>query len=180
MTSTTRTPFSQYAGVFLVTLATLMFEILLTRIISVNMWYHFAFMAISVAMFGMTVGALLVYLFPSHFTREKAARQLGLSALLFGISVDVCFLAYLCVPFIDDRQTLGTLLYVASLLLTYTLVAIPFVLSGICVCLALTRFPNSISRLYAADLAGAAAGCVALVFLLRHTEAPGRRRRTRL
>ena len=172
MTISTRTPFSQYAGVFLVTLATLMFEILLTRIFSVNMWYHFAFMAISVAMFGMTVGALLVYLFPLHFTRDKAPRQLGMAALLFGVSVDVCFLAYLCVPFIDDRQTLGTLLYVAGLLLTYTLVAIPFVFSGICVCLALTRFPSSVSRLYAADLAGAAVGCVALVLLLRHTDAP--------
>ncbi len=41
-----------YAGLFCVTLATLMHEILLTRIFSVTMWYHFAFMAISIAMFG--------------------------------------------------------------------------------------------------------------------------------
>ncbi len=47
-----------YLGVALVALATLMYEILLTRIFSVTMWYHFAFMAISVAMFGMTAGAL--------------------------------------------------------------------------------------------------------------------------
>ena len=171
-TSSERAPFSRYAGVFLVTLATLMFEILLTRIFSVNMWYHFAFVAISVAMFGMTVGALLVYLLPGFFSREKTPWHLGMSALLFGISVGACFLAYLCVPFVDDRQSLGTLLYVVSLLLTYSLIAIPFVLSGICVCLALTRFPSAVSRLYAADLAGAAVGCVTLVLLLRHTDAP--------
>lgn len=172
MTSSERTPISRYAGVFLVTLATLMFEILLTRIFSVNMWYHFAFVAISVAMFGMTVGALLVYLLPTFFSREKTPWHLGMSALLFGVSVGACFLAYLCVPFVDDRQALGTLLYVVSLLLTYSLIAIPFVLSGICVCLALTRFPGAVSRLYAADLAGAAVGCVVLVLLLRYTDAP--------
>ena len=42
----------------LVTLSTLMYEVALTRIFSVTMWYHFAFVAISVALFGMTVGAL--------------------------------------------------------------------------------------------------------------------------
>jgi hypothetical protein len=49
-----------YAGLFFTALSTLMFEILLTRIFSVTMWYHFGFMAISIAMFGMTVGAILV------------------------------------------------------------------------------------------------------------------------
>ena len=47
-----------YAGLFLVALATMMYEILLTRIFSVTMWYHFAFMAISLAMFGMTLGTI--------------------------------------------------------------------------------------------------------------------------
>ena len=62
-----RAGFGTFAGLFLVTLSTLMYETLLTRIFSVTMWYHFAFVAISVALFGMTVGALIVYLMPSHF-----------------------------------------------------------------------------------------------------------------
>ena len=53
-----------YLGIFLVALATLMYEILLTRIFSVTMLYHFAFVALSVAMFGLTAGALIVYLAP--------------------------------------------------------------------------------------------------------------------
>ena len=55
---------TEYVGIFLVAMATLMFEILLTRIFSVTMLYHFAFVALSLAMFGMTVGALVVYLAP--------------------------------------------------------------------------------------------------------------------
>src|SRR5213596_878242 len=59
------------AGLFLTTLATLMFEVLLTRIFSVTMWYHFAFMAVSIAMFGMTAGALVVFVRPRWFEPER-------------------------------------------------------------------------------------------------------------
>ena len=51
----------------MLTLAALMHEILLTRIFSVTLWYHFAFVAISVAMFGMTVGAV-----KKHLARARA------------------------------------------------------------------------------------------------------------
>jgi len=69
-----------YAGLFMVTLATLMEEILLTRIFSVTMWYHFVFLAISVAMFGLTVGGLLVYLAPRYFTGAEVMKQLTAGA----------------------------------------------------------------------------------------------------
>src|SRR5580692_5719944 len=55
-----------YAGVYFVALVTLMYEILLTRIFSVTLYYHFAFMAVSLAMFGMTVGGIVVYLHPAY------------------------------------------------------------------------------------------------------------------
>ena len=45
-----------FAGLFLVTLSTLTYQLLLTRTFSVTMYYHFAFVAISVTMFGMAVG----------------------------------------------------------------------------------------------------------------------------
>ena len=63
-----------------ITLATLMYEVLLTRIFSVTMWYHFAFMAISIAMFGMTVEQLLSTLFPGRFVASRAKSDLCLSA----------------------------------------------------------------------------------------------------
>ena len=69
--TTERATRSVYCGLFLITLATLVFEILLTRIFSITLWYHFAFMAISIAMFGITVGALVVHLRPGWFPPEK-------------------------------------------------------------------------------------------------------------
>jgi len=157
-----------YAGLFVVTLATLMNEILLTRIFSVTMWYHFAFVAISVALFGMTLGALRVYLSPDYFTEERTPIHLAYSSLLFAVSVVVSFLVHANLRFVFEASFSSFL----SIALTYSLFTMPFFFSGICVCLALTRFPKAISRLYAADLTGAALGCILLIYALRVTDGP--------
>lgn len=157
-----------YAGLFMVTLATLMYEILLTRIFSVTMWYHFAFVAISVALFGMTVGAMIVFLRPRAFTPERVSTHLTLSALGFAVSIVFSFLTYLSIPFVPQISLVG--LY--SIVLIYAVISLPFVFSGVCVSLALTKFPPHISTLYAFDLAGAAAGCVLLIYTLRLTDGP--------
>jgi hypothetical protein len=145
-----------------------MYELLLTRIFSVTMWYHFAFLAISVAMFGMSLGALSVYLLPRVFTDERTKMHLAASGLLFGLAIPLSFLTHLSIPFVVDKSVVG--LY--SIALTYVVIATPFVFSGVCVCLALTKFPRHVSRLYAADLAGAAAGCMLLIVALRVTDGP--------
>jgi hypothetical protein len=157
-----------YAGLFLVTLATIMYEIALTRIFSVTMWYHFAFVAISVAMFGMTVGALIVYLRPDRFPVERTDRSLGLSALLFGVAIVLSLVTQLAVPFAAGMSLLGMYIVV----FTYLIVAVPFVFSGICVTLALTRFPRQLPTLYGVDLLGAAAGCVLVILALDVTDGP--------
>ncbi|KPL02685.1 MAG: hypothetical protein AMJ90_05180 [candidate division Zixibacteria bacterium SM23_73_2] len=157
-----------YAGLFMVTLATLMYEILLTRIFSVTMWYHFAFMAVSVAMFGMTVGAILVYLLPNYFTQKRAKYHLALSSLLFGLSIVVCFLIYLNTPLVTNTMIGGLF----SSAFIYVIISVPFMFSGICVCLALTKFPRQVSKLYAFDLAGAAVGCIVLIYTLKVTDGP--------
>ena len=145
-----------YAGLFLVAAATLTFEILLTRIFSVTLWYHFAFVAVSVAMFGMTAGALLVYLRPAWFPAARTRAAMGACAAAFGVSLVGATLAHLALPTASAFR----------LSATYVLASVPFVFSGIYVCLALTRFPQAVSRLYAVDLAGAALGCVGLLLML--------------
>jgi SAM-dependent methyltransferase len=157
-----------YLGLFFVALATVMYEIVLTRIFSVTMWYHFAFVAISIAMFGMTVGAIIVYLRPAFFTRERVTEHLALSAVLFAVSAVVSFLISLFVPFDGDMTVSG----VASTGVTYAIIAVPFVFSGVCVALALTKFPRRVGKLYAADLIGAATGCLWVIVTLNVTDGP--------
>jgi predicted membrane-bound spermidine synthase len=145
-----------------------MYEIGLTRIFSVTMWYHFAFVAISVALFGMTLGALIVHYFPRFFPDEKLRTLLWRYTLLFAVTIPPCFITQLSLPFTPRATVVG----VWSVLATCVIISIPFVFSGIVVALVLTRFPDRINRLYAADLIGAAAGCVGLVLLLQWFDGP--------
>lgn len=155
-----------YAGVFVVTLVTLMYEITLTRIFSVTMWYHFAFMAISIAMFGMTLGGLAVYLHPAYARWDQAVEQMGRSSFLFAVWMVIGILTHLFVPF-EARTSLRGF---ASMFVTFASLSVAFVFSGICVCLALTRFPRQVSRIYAVDLAGAACGCLLLSLVFKVTD----------
>lgn len=157
-----------YVGLFLVTLATVMYEIVLTRIFSVTMWYHFAFVAISVAMFGMTVGALVVYLVPRLFPQARVDEQLAWSALGFGVAIVVSFELHMREPLRVDLTPAGILAAIWG----YGVLALPFVLSGVTVCLALTRFPHHVSVLYAADLAGAALACLLVIVALEVADGP--------
>src|SRR5215203_6180350 len=157
-----------FAGLFLTTLSTLTYQLLLTRIFSVTMYYHFAFVAISVTMFGMGVGALYVYGRPHVFTAARVHSALSRAALGFALTIVASFLAHVWLPFRPELSLYG----IASVVLTYAVLSVPFTFSGIVVALALTRFPRQVSALYGADLAGAAAGCALLGPLLRVTDAP--------
>ncbi len=156
-----------YFGLGAITLATLMHQILLTRIFSVAMFYHFAFMAISIAMFGMTVGAIVVYLRPAY-TRESAPRDLANASLAQAVSIVVTFIVFLQIPFIGDASLKNILL----LTVTYAVVSVPFVFSGITVSIALTKFPSHVGKLYAADLVGASLGGIVLIETLELTDGP--------
>ena len=63
--------------------AILMIELALTRIFSVTMYYHFAFLAISIALFGLSASGVYVYVMRRAFDRRSTASLLTLHSLLF-------------------------------------------------------------------------------------------------
>src|SRR5215204_5686728 len=77
---------SFYPGVALITAATLMLQIVETRIISVTSWYHLAFFVISIAMFGLTAGAVWVYLRSDHYRPEQLTFHLSVASLSFALA----------------------------------------------------------------------------------------------
>ncbi|HEY8546416.1 MAG TPA: hypothetical protein VIL36_15260, partial [Acidimicrobiales bacterium] len=157
-----------YAGLFVLTLSTLAYEIVLTRIFSVTMWYHFAFVAISVALFGTTAGALLVHLRPHWFTEERVKGQMWRFALAYAVFIVVAISTQLSINFRVEANA-GA---IAAVFWTCVIIAVPFTLAGVVVCLALTRFPDRTNRLYAADLVGAGLGCILLVLAFEHFDGP--------
>src|SRR5262245_51533824 len=156
------------AGVFLITFAVLIFQIVQTRILSVIAWYYLAFFAISVAMLGMTVGAVWVYLRGERFPPERLAEVLSDCALLTAVSMPSSLLVQLSL--VTSLALSAVVVFAWALLLAA--MTVPYVFAGIAVSLALTRSPVPVNRVYAVDLLGAALGCVAVVVALNYVDAP--------
>src|SRR5690606_16302601 len=151
-------------GLFLATLATLLVETLNARLLSVLTWYHLSFFAVSLAMLGMAGGAVHVFLRPDRYGPATAPRALARVTFAFALSIPLSHLVTLVVPFTAvERLSVMDVLPVA----VFTVVlAVPFVLSGVLVTIALTRVGAPIGRIYAWDLVGAELGCLLVVVLL--------------
>jgi hypothetical protein len=157
-----------YVGLFLITACTLMLQVIQTRILSVVAWYHLAFFAISMAMFGLTVGAVWVYLRRDRFTEQTLSYDLAYFSTAFSVSTLLCLIVQMSLTPVVTRSVTSILTW-AELALC---LAIPFFFSGIAVSLALTRSPFQIGRVYGADLLGAAVGCLGVLVLLNNTDGP--------
>ena len=157
-----------FLGLGLMCASTLMYEIVLTRLLSVATWYYLAFVSVSMAMFGMTAGALAVQLRPALFDRNRVRLRMAQAACAMAISMPVVLVMMFAVP-LDISLALQT---VFSFLIFCSFIAVPFFFAGVVVCLSLTRASAPIGRVYFADLGGAAAGCFGSLALLNIMDAP--------
>ena len=157
-----------YVALGLVTAATLMLQIIETRIISVISWYHLAFFVISIAMFGLTAGAVFVYLRPERFRPARLSYDLTVATLAFALTTHIAILVQLTLV-TGASPSLTSLVAWAQFALC---LAVPFCFSGVVVSLALTRSPYPIGKVYGTDLIGAAAGCIGVLVLLNVTNGP--------
>jgi hypothetical protein len=150
-----------YFAIFALASATLSYQILITRFFSVMLYYHFAFAAISLAMLGLTRGAMEVYNNPARYTPERVGVEFARHASWFAMTGVGAMIAFLCAPLVVP----GDYVRVALAIATVAFVR-PLTESGVCITLLLTRLPYGGGWLYAADLAGAALGCLGLIFVL--------------
>ena len=161
-------PLRFYTGVFLTSLAALMLEIVQTRILSVVVWYHLAFLVISLAMFGLTAGAVWVYLKGERFTAKTLSYDLGYFSGLFAFAAAICLAVQMTLTPIITR--FFTTLWIWTELALC--LSAPFFFAGVVISLALTRSPFPIARVYGVDLLGAAGGSVGALLLLNTTDGP--------
>jgi len=141
-------------AVFLITLSGLVFEIGLTRIYSATIWYHFAFVAISMALLGWGLGGLAVHLLKRSWPAsiEKAA----LFAMLYGVAIPGCLWVLVQFPFELSRLPLY---FITPL--------VPFFLGGVALSMIFDLNRTGAGSLYFADLLGASIGAVSVTVLLQ-------------
>ena len=157
-----------FLALFLTCACTLMYEVVLTRLLSVISWYYMAFVSVSMAMFGTTLGALFVQLRTDLFSESSIPRRMYQASLALAVALPLTLLTMLVIP-IDIAISPQALF---SFLLFSAVISVPFFFSGILVCLSLTRTPFPFGRLYFVYLLGAAAGCLGSVGLLKLIDAP--------
>lgn len=155
-------------GIFLCSFAALLLELSLTRLFSVVLFYHFAFLAISVALLGLGVGGVI-----GHQQRRRLlawdVQSLGtrlclLCSFAIVVALEVALHASVSVDLNFGSFRRMALLYVATV--------IPFVLIGLVFSVVFARHSVNVSRLYGADLAGGAAACLLTVPLLNYIGGP--------
>lgn len=157
-----------FLGLGLMCASTLMYEITLTRLLSVTCWYYLAFVSVSMAMFGMTAGALAVQLRPALFDPKQVRLRMAQAAFAMAVSMPIVLVIMFAIP-LDVSFAAQT---VCSFLIFCSVIAVPFVFAGVVVCLSLTKASAPIGRVYFADLVGAAGGCFGSLILLNLMDAP--------
>ena len=133
-----------------------------------TMWHHFAAFSVSITMFGLTLGAVIVYLKLDRVDLERVPHIFGCSALLLSIFIVASFVFHISFPFSLIFEARSLLILLGN----FVFFAIPFTLCGVCLCLYLSKFPKQFSVLYFYDLVGAGLGCLATVLILKLLSPP--------
>ncbi len=156
------------AGIGLSSFAALLLELALTRLFSVVLFYHFAFLAISIALLGLGAGGVFAYLKKTWLTRFEtrnlAAWLSVANALLIPFVLDVVLRTPVSLELSQSNFLRLTVIYIAS--------AIPFFLTGLQFSIIFARESGHIPRLYGADLCGGALACLGIVPLLNFLGGP--------
>jgi len=156
------------AGLSLTSFATLLLELALTRLFSVVLFYHFAFLAISIALLGLGAGGVFAYLLKPRLaqipTRKLGARLCMANSVVIVIVLEIVLHVPVALDVTGKNFLRLTILYLSA--------AVPFFLTGLLFSVIFARETSRIPRLYGADLCGGALACLAVVPLLNWLGGP--------
>jgi SAM-dependent methyltransferase len=156
------------AGVALSSFSALLLELALTRLFSVVLFYHFAFLAISIALLGLGAGGVFAHLWKQRLNALETRRIAMMSSAVTAILIPFVLEIVLHVP-VSLRLSAGNFL---RLSIVYLCSAVPFFLIGLQFSAIFARESSRITRIYGADLIGGAVACLAVVPLLNWIGGP--------
>lgn len=158
------------AVLFFASLSTVLFELALTRVFSIILWYDYAFMAISVAFFGLGIGSLMVHMQKDYSSAQRKgrmsrwlsmpqaamtpavlAKKITGHAIAYAVSVPLFIVAVALIP--PDTSYIYVFYLISS---------VPFFFAGSIMALVFFAMPRQINKLYFADLVGASSAALIL------------------
>jgi len=152
----------------LTSFSALLLELALTRLFSVVLFYHFAFLAISVALLGLGAGGVFAYLRRKWLAQFKTRRLAALLCTITAVSIFLTLEVVLHVP-VSLELSSWNMLRLTAIYLSST---VPFFFIGLIFSVVFARETRHVTRLYGADLLGGAVACLAVVPLLNWIGGP--------
>jgi len=152
------------ATIFFITFSSIVIEILYTRVFSMIYFSSFAFLMISLALFGYGLSG--VFMSISETAKKKnAIRLLEYFILGLALSLPLVYKITLTAK-VDFLNLLDPPSHLLPLILNVLVLIVPFFMAGVCLVLLFSLFSDQIGRLYFVDLAGAALGGLAVIPLI--------------
>ncbi len=156
-------------NIFLLSVTILAWEIALSRIFAITQFYHFAFLAVNVALLGFGAGGTWLSLRPDWVRaardRARLLRHLDRLAFITALSLLLSHLLINHLPF-DSYAIAWDRRQIWLLLAYYLALALPFFAAGLAIGLALSAAPAHAGSIYAANLSGSALGALLPPLLL--------------
>jgi len=158
-----------YPLVFISSLSVLSFQILLVRIFTIRLSYHYASLIISLSMAGLVVGGLAVYYKQNYgkFNNISPSQLIKFFAAALAVSYPAVFLLLTVIP-LDHVRMLWEKVQLLYLFIFILICTIPFLLYGVFITLNLTAWREKANKIYASDLIGGAAGLLVVVLLMSY------------
>ncbi len=151
-------------GLVLVSAASLLFEIALTRVYAIAQGHHFAFVAIAMALLGIGAAGTLTAT-SARIARATPQAAIGSAGALFALTALGAYVTADRIP-LDTYRIGADASQLAWLALFFIVAAVPFTCAGVAVVAALRHSPAGAGTTYGASLAGSAAGAALAVPLL--------------
>lgn len=155
-------------AVALVSCASLLLELALTRLFSVVLFYHFAFLAISVALLGLGAGGVFAYVRRQQLEGWETGRFGFVFCLFSALAILIALQVVLRLPISLDL----TWWNFGKLSVMYLFCAVPFFFTGLIFSVVFAREASGIGKIYGSDLLGGALACMAVVPLLNWIGGP--------
>jgi hypothetical protein len=156
------------AGIALSSFSALLLELALTRLFSVVLFYHFAFLAISIALLGLGAGGVFAHVRKGRLSFYALRQVTTICSAASAVAIPFLLEIILHVPVSLDL-TMGNFLRLTAI---YGCSAVPFFLTGLQFSVIFARECSRIPRLYGADLTGGALACLGIVPLLNWIGGP--------
>lgn len=157
-------PRPPFIAIGLLSACVLAYEVLLTRLFSIVLWHHFAYMIISAAMLGYGASGTVLTLLKEKIAAHFAAVYV-IAAAALAVLMPAAFLLAQQVPF-NPLELLWDQTQPAKLLAVYLLMMLPFFCGGLGIGLVFAHFGKQSSRIYAFDILGAGVGSLGVIVVL--------------